>query len=77
MNPNITWSHCNENIYEIWPDEDFYGSVLPLYKELLQTHSHLKFLVYTGDNDILCPTVGIQHWIFNLGLEVIILLFIY
>lgn len=70
VNPNITWSHCNMTMYEKWPTDDFYGNVIPLYKELVQMKSNLKILIFSGDNDITCPTVGTQHWIFQLGLEV-------
>lgn len=29
----------------------------------------VKVLVYSGDNDIICPTVGTQRWMFGLPHE--------
>jgi hypothetical protein len=29
----------------------------------------VKVLVYSGDNDVICPTVGTQRWMFELPHE--------
>ena len=41
-----------------------------LYKELLEDPANIKILVYSGDDDGVCGTVGTQEWIWDLGFEV-------
>jgi hypothetical protein len=37
---------------------------------LLDLQSDIKLLVYSGDDDAVCATVGTQYWIYDLGLPV-------
>ena len=41
--------------------------MIPIYKYLLQGNFNLKILVYSGDDDGVCGTIGTQKWIWNLG----------
>jgi hypothetical protein len=41
--------------------------MVPIYKYLLQGDFNLKILVYSGDDDGVCGTIGTQKWIWNLG----------
>lgn len=59
------WMECNYTIYDMWPSDDIYGSVYNAYEKLLKMNSDLKVLIYSGDNDLICPTVGTQYWLFN------------
>ena len=42
------------------------------YKDLLNSSSdkNLRILVYSGDDDSVCGTVGTQKWIWDLGFKV-------
>ncbi len=42
-------------------------SMVPIYKELLDANLGLKILVYSGDDDGVCATVGTQGWIWDLA----------
>jgi carboxypeptidase C (cathepsin A) len=35
-----------------------------------KTHPNLRILVYSGDDDGVCGTVGTQRWIYDLGFSV-------
>lgn len=67
---SIDWIECNDRIFYDWPLNDLFGNKIPLYREILQNNTQLDVLIFSGDNDIICPTIGTQHWIFGLGLEV-------
>ncbi len=71
VNPEIEWSECSDPLFENWPVGDFFGNKIPLYQEIITSHPSLDILIFSGDSDLICPTVGTQHWIFGLGLEVI------
>jgi len=42
----------------------------PYYKYLIDGQYGLNILVYSGDDDDVCSTVGTQSWIWDLGYEV-------
>lgn len=43
--------------------------MVSLYQELLKWEEDLKVLVYSGDDDGVCGTVGTQEWIWDLGFQ--------
>jgi len=43
----------------------------PYYQYLINGHFGLNILVYSGDDDDVCSTVGTQSWIWDLGYEVV------
>ena len=43
--------------------------MVPIYNYLLKGGFGLKILVYSGDDDGVCGTVGTQKWIWNLETE--------
>jgi hypothetical protein len=70
--PDITWTQCNSDLFRKWPSEDFFGNVIPLYSDIVELNPELKILIFSGDTDLICPTVGTQRWVFNLSLPVYI-----
>jgi len=67
--PSSTWSQCSDEILNAWPDSDYYENVAGLYGEIIQREEEVNVLVYSGDNDLVCPTIGTQHWVFDLSLQ--------
>ena len=67
---NIEWEECSRTVkYE------YLDKMLPMehyYNELLNSASDkdLRILVYSGDDDSVCGTVGTQKWIWDLGYSV-------
>jgi carboxypeptidase C (cathepsin A) len=63
------WSSCADINYSA---SDMIDSMIPVYKELKKLYANeLKMLIYAGDNDSICATVGEQQWIWNQGFEVL------
>ena len=45
-------------------------SMTPIYNYLIDGDYGLNILVYSGDDDSVCGTVGTQDWIWDLGYEI-------
>jgi carboxypeptidase C (cathepsin A) len=63
VNQNVQWTECSQSL--TWEWEDY--STAPLYNQLLEVDD-MHILVYSGNDDAVCSTLGTQTWIFNLGL---------
>ena len=67
---NIVWEECSRTVkYEyadkMKPMEHFYNTILDS-----KSSPNLRILVYSGDDDSVCGTVGTQKWIWDLGYPV-------
>ena len=68
---DIVWDECSRTTkYELkdkmLPMEKYYRTVLES-----KTHPDLRVLVYSGDDDSVCGTIGTQRWIYDLGYPVL------
>lgn len=67
---DIEWEECSRTVkYE------YLDKMLPMehyYNELLNSVSdkNLRILVYSGDDDSVCGTIGTQKWLWDLGFPV-------
>ena len=67
---DIIWEECSRTVkYE------YLDKMIPMehyYNELLNSISdkNLRILVYSGDDDSVCGTIGTQKWIWNLGFQI-------
>jgi carboxypeptidase C (cathepsin A) len=64
---NIEWEECSRTTKynladKMLPMEKYYKSLLSS-----ETHKDLRILVYSGDDDSVCGTIGTQRWIYDLG----------
>jgi len=67
--PTQTWEVCSDPIYFGW-DNSFSDNQLENYKELVNGTYDIKMLVFSGDDDAVCPTSATQKWIFrDLGIH--------
>lgn len=69
----ITWHECSNKVRY---NGTVYSTV-PIYKDLVQgvystaaTSQTLSILVYSGDDDSVCGTIGTQNWIWKMGFTV-------
>ena len=67
---NIEWVECSRTTkYQLadkmLPMEKYYRTILNS-----KTHPNLRILVYSGDDDSVCGTIGTQRWIYDLGFSV-------
>ncbi len=68
---DLTWSDCSHSVH--YSDVDFLvKSTVPYYQYLLENNDKfdLSIMVYSGDDDSVCGTIGTQSWIYDLGYDV-------
>jgi carboxypeptidase C (cathepsin A) len=63
---NTMWMECSYTIHYNTTDRDVV-STAPIYNYLINGGYGLNILVYSGDDDSICATIGTQSWIWNLG----------
>ena len=67
---DINWVECSRTTKyqmadKMLPMEKYYKTILNS-----KTHPNLRILVYSGDDDSVCGTIGTQKWIYDLGFPV-------
>lgn len=65
---DIQWGECSYSIR--YSERDSFTSMVPIYNYLIDGKFGLDILVYSGDDDSVCGTVGTQDWIWDMGYEV-------
>jgi len=63
------WADCSDNVGNLYNLTDILAPMMPVYRQLINS-SKLNILVYSGDDDSICATLGTQQWIWNLGSNV-------
>lgn len=64
VDPTIQWEECASIRYNM---ADRLIPMQPVYKDILSRDAGLNILVYSGDDDAVCGTIGTQEWIWGLG----------
>jgi carboxypeptidase C (cathepsin A) len=62
---DIEWVDCSRSIR--YNQMDGAKSMTPIYNYLIDNNFGLDILVYSGDDDDVCATIGTQDWIWGLG----------
>lgn len=65
VDSSIVWEECSRTIHYTMIDRLI--PMQPIYKQLLESDAGLQILVFSGDNDGVCGTIGTQEWIWDLG----------
>jgi carboxypeptidase C (cathepsin A) len=65
---SIPWMQCSYTLDYNMTDSSV--STAPIYNYLIDSDAALNILVYSGDDDSVCGTVGTQAWIWDLGYNV-------
>ena len=65
---DIDWVDCSRTLR--YKQSDGKNDMTPYYNYLIDGGFKLNILVYSGDDDDVCATVGTQSWIWDLGYEV-------
>lgn len=66
---DIKWESCSNKISYSSTDST-QVSTAPIYNYLIDGNFGLNILVYSGDDDSVCATIGTQAWIWDLGYKV-------
>jgi len=62
------WTMCsNATVYNA---SDLNNNMVPYYQYLINGGFNLHIMIYSGDDDSVCGTLGTQSWIWPLGYEV-------
>jgi len=64
-----SWSMCNGAINMGYNKTDTNAPMMPVWKDVLALASKEKFMVYSGDDDSICATLGSQQWVWSFGLK--------
>jgi len=64
------WSECSPVITLFYNHSDSSVPMEPIYQYLINGGYNLRIMVYSGDDDTVCATLGTQMWIYNLGYDV-------
>ena len=62
---DIAWQECSYTLR--YSQTDSLKSMVPIYQSLINGGNNLNILVYSGDDDSVCGTVGTQNWIWDMG----------
>lgn len=66
---SVAWNSCSNTVrYNTTDSQEV--STAPIYNYLVDGGFGLNILVYSGDDDSICATIGTQSWIWDLGYEV-------
>lgn len=65
---SIVWADCSRSLR--YKQSDGLHSMTPYYNYLIDGNYNLNILVYSGDDDTVCATIGTQSWIWDLGYQV-------
>ncbi len=68
VKPDIKWAECSDIV--LYNQTDSTVGMEPYYKYLIDGGFNLNIMVYSGDDDAVCATVGTQEWIWDLGYAV-------
>jgi carboxypeptidase C (cathepsin A) len=68
VDTDIKWEPCSYKVQYNMSDSAI--STAPIYNYLVDGGFGLDILVFSGDDDSVCATIGTQNWIWDLGYEV-------
>ena len=69
VEPSLVWEECSTSIRYAATDRP--KDMTWIYNYLIDGENKLKILVYSGDDDSVCSTLGTQSWIWDLGYDMV------
>ena len=66
-NPQNPWSQCSNAVGSKFNVTDVNQPMMPVWKEVIAKAPHLKIMIYSGDDDSVCATLGTQQFIWDMG----------
>jgi len=63
----VKWGECSNTVSGKYSQQDTIAPMMPIYKWLVEKAPEVKILVYSGDDDAVCATLGTQQWIWDMG----------
>jgi carboxypeptidase C (cathepsin A) len=66
---HVTWNECSDDVNLNWNVTDLFEPMMPIYEFLLQ-NADLNIMVYSGNDDSVCATLGSQQFIWDTFTEI-------
>ena len=63
----VAWSGCSDHVGQNYNGTDVNLPMMPVWKKLVAVTPALKLMIYSGDDDSVCATMGTQQFIWDLG----------
>lgn len=66
---SVQWDFCSDPVFESWPFMDSIADTTSLYSQLFNhplKPNGFKIMVYSGDADGVCSTIGTQNWVYGI-----------
>jgi len=63
--PNGRWDVCSNTINANYNMDDVNAPMMPIWSELVE--QNLNLMIYSGDDDSVCPAFGTQLFLWNMG----------
>jgi hypothetical protein len=58
-----TWLQCSDDVFYSWPSADSNADTTKIFRRIFEKgSSDIRMLVFSGDADGVCPTIGTQNW---------------
>ncbi|KAK3244422.1 hypothetical protein CYMTET_45960 [Cymbomonas tetramitiformis] len=67
----VEWEECNMAINVNWNQTDLSVHMEPFYRYLIDSAEDLHIVIYSGDDDSVCGTMGTQSWLYDLGYPIV------
>jgi len=68
---SVTWGECSNAVGGAYSQTDVNEPMMPVYQFLVnQTKQPLDIMIYSGDDDAICATLGTQQFVWDLGFAV-------
>ena len=69
VKPSKGWASCSDAVGSVFNATDVNQPMMPVWKEVVAKAPALKIMIYSGDDDSVCATLGTQQFIWDLGLK--------
>jgi carboxypeptidase C (cathepsin A) len=66
VKPGAKWGMCSDPVSDAYNLNDVNAPMMPIWQELIQG-GDLNIMIYSGDDDSVCATLGSQQFVWDLG----------
>lgn len=66
VKPGAKWGMCSDSVSDAYDLNDVNAPMMPIWQELIEGGG-LNIMIYSGDDDSVCATLGSQQFVWDLG----------
>lgn len=64
---DVDWEMCSNRVHYYYNTTDTLAPMMPYWTELIQSDWNLNLMIFSGDDDAICATLGSQQFVWDLG----------